>query len=268
MKEDMRRKVKIAWVIAALLTAGGAWAEPRWRQQENYTARGAGEPRDTAGVFDYYVLSLSWSPSYCAGLSPWRSDPQCARRFAFVLHGLWPQFERGWPQDCASPDRGYVPRPVATRMRDIMPSAALVFHAYRKHGTCTGLGVDGYFDLARQLFAKVRIPGRFQDLVAERTTIAPNELIEEFVASNPGLTPQMIAVSCGGPGQRLREVRICFAKDGAFRACGKNENQRRLCAAARMYVPPVRLSARQRGVLDGDAGGDALPPGPRNQRRD
>jgi ribonuclease T2 len=261
----MRRNAQLAWLLAALLATGASAEPPGWRQHSQYGARG-GEPRDAAGVFDYYVLSLSWSPSYCAGLSPWRSDPQCTRRFAFVLHGLWPQFERGWPQDCASPDRGYVPRPVADRMRDIMPSAALVFHAYRKHGTCTGLGVDGYFDLARQLFAKVKIPRRFEDLVAERTTIAPNELIDEFVASNPELTPQMVAVSCGGTGHRLREVRICFSKDGAFRACGKNENQRRLCAAERMYVPPVRVSAGQAGDRDDDARGDVLLPGPRNER--
>jgi ribonuclease T2 len=78
----------------------------------------------------------------------------------------------------------------------------------------------------------------------------------------------MIAVSCGGPGNRLREVRICFTKDGAFRACGKNENQRRLCAAARMYVPPVRLSPQQRGELDGDSRSDALLPGPGGDRWD
>jgi ribonuclease T2 len=53
----------------------------------------------------------------------------------------------------------------------------------------------------------------------------------------------MIAVQCGGSGNRLREVRICFSKSGTFRACGPNENQRRLCSADRMYVPPVRASA-------------------------
>ena len=81
-----------------------------------------------------------------------------------MLHGLWPQYERGWPQDCRSSDRGYVPGPVANRMLDIMPSKRLVFHEYRKHGTCSGLGVDGYFDLARRLHDKVKIPARFVGL--------------------------------------------------------------------------------------------------------
>ena len=83
------------------------------------------------------------------------------RPYAFVLHGLWPQHERGWPQDCRSSDRGWVPGPVAERMLDIMPSKKLIFHEYRKHGTCSGLGVDGYFGLARQLYEKVKIPPRF-----------------------------------------------------------------------------------------------------------
>jgi ribonuclease T2 len=261
----MSNRARIACLAVALIAAGAALAErPGWRPDADARERG---PRDSAGVFDYYVLALSWSPSYCAGLGPGRGDAQCARRFAFVLHGLWPQFERGWPQDCASPDGGFVPRPVAERMRDIMPSAALVFHAYRKHGTCSGLGVDGYFELARRLFARVQIPPRFQDLVAERMTIAPSELIGEFVASNPELTPAMIAVTCGGPGNRLREVRICFAKDGAFRACGQNENQGRLCRAARMYVPPVRSPAPRHGEGRGAGDGDPMLPGPRDDVR-
>ena len=222
-----------AALVAALLVTSSARAEDQRRFWEPRTVA-----RDRAGVFDYYLLSLSWSPSYCATANGAR---QCARRFAFVLHGLWPQFERGWPQDCQSPDRGYVPFRVAEGMRDIMPSDKLVFHTYRKHGTCSGLGVDGYFALARRLYEKITIPPRFRDLVDARFMISPGDLVGEFLASNPELKPDMIAVSCAGPGHRLREVRICFDKGGNLRACGANEEQRRLCSAARMYVPPVRL---------------------------
>ena len=118
----MRTCARLATALsAALFVASNALAEgPRpWRESP--------AARDPAGVFDYYLLSLSWSPSYCAA-SGARGDRQCARRFAFVLHGLWPQFERGWPQDCQSPDRGYVPYRVAEDMRDIMPSDRLVSH--------------------------------------------------------------------------------------------------------------------------------------------
>jgi ribonuclease T2 len=202
--------------------------------------------RGEAGVFDYYVLALSWSPTYCADAGDRRKDPQCDRRrgrpFAFVLHGLWPQYERGrWPQDCRTGDDGWVPGPVADRMLDIMPSKRLVFHEYRKHGTCTGLGVDAYFELARKLYGQVKIPLRYVKLADERLFVGVSELVQEFLAANPELKPDMLAVQCGGPGNRLREVRICFTKAGQFRPCGRNENQRRLCSADRMYVPPVRL---------------------------
>src|SRR5262245_38779684 len=220
-----------------------------------------------AGVFDYYVLALSWSPTYCAELRQGRYEPQCQaggeRRYAFVLHGLWPQYQRGWPEYCRSPDRGYVPRALANRMLDIMPSDKLIFNEYRKHGTCSGLGVEGYFALARQLYDKITIPPRFVGLTDDRLMLSPGELVRDFLAANPGLTPQMLVIECGGPGQRLREVRICFDKAGAFRACGSNEHARRLCSADRMYVPTVRPGpghvspANPREIL----------PGPREDRR-
>jgi ribonuclease T2 len=201
--------------------------------------------RNEAGVFDYYVLALSWSPTYCVEGGDDRNDPQCDRRrngrpYAFVLHGLWPQYERGWPQECRSGDRGWVPGPVADRMLDIMPSKRLVFYQYRKHGTCSGLGVDGYFKLSRQLYEKVKVPPRFANVSDDRMTVGVGELIDDFQTANPGLKPDMMSVQCGGAGHRLKEVRICFTKSGEFRSCGRNEDQRRLCSAERMYVPPVR----------------------------
>ena len=243
------RLLRIAAALMALILAGGdALAQrPQYRERPapyERDGQSGRERRDPAGVFDYYVLSLSWSPTYCADVGDSRRDPQCSHRpprpYAFVLHGLWPQFERGWPRNCQSPDRGYVPGPVADRMLDIMPSRRLVFHEYRTHGTCSGLGVDGYFDLARQLYEKVKIPRRFVGPIEERMTISPGDLIAEFTAANPRLEPDMLAVQCGGPGNRLKEVRICFDKSGKFRACGRNEDQSRLCSAERMYVPPVR----------------------------
>ncbi|MBY0423207.1 MAG: ribonuclease T2 [Parvularculaceae bacterium] len=201
---------------------------------------------DKPGVFDYYALVLSWTPTYCAELDPGRADPQCdarGRPFAFVLHGLWPQYARGWPERCQTANGGFVPRAVADRMRDIMPNAQLVFHEYRRHGTCSGLAPDAYFDLSRKLFEKVTIPPAFRSVVGDRMTIAPAALEAAFIAANPGLSADGIAVSCGGTGDRLKDVRICFNKSGAFRRCGENENQARLCRAARVFVPPVRAGA-------------------------
>jgi ribonuclease T2 len=270
---------RLARAFAALIVLGFAFGDAqaqlyRERPQpynRDYDSRDRGGREHQPGVFDYYLLSLSWSPTYCADTGEARRDPQCSPRsgrpFAFVLHGLWPQYERGWPRDCRSSDRGFVPGPVADRMLDIMPSKRLVFHEYRTHGTCSGLGVDGYFDLARQLHDKVKIPRRFAGPVEERMTISPGELVAEFTAANPQLKPDMIAVSCGGPGNRLREVRICFDKGGTFRSCGRNEDQARLCSADRMYVPPVRFGA-DAGTPDRKPSNpsEEILPGPRERR--
>ena len=61
---------------------------------------GAAAKGPVPGQFDYYVLALSWSPSYCAGEAGQNDQQQCApgRRFAFVVHGLWPQYNKGWPE--------------------------------------------------------------------------------------------------------------------------------------------------------------------------
>jgi ribonuclease T2 len=222
-----------ARIVIALLAAGSIGAGVALAQ------------RSEPGKFDYYVLALSWSPTYCADGGDERNDPQCTRSargrpYAFVVHGLWPQYERGWPQECRSADRGWVPARVANRMLDIMPSKRLIFYEYRKHGTCSGLGADAYFGLARRLYEKVKVPPRFEKVTDERMTVGVAELIGEFQKANPSLKPDMVSVLCGGAGHRLREVRICFTKEGEFRACGRNEDQRRLCNAERMYVPPVR----------------------------
>src|SRR5690349_16354816 len=152
----------LALIVLGLVAETALAQRPAYRQWDGY-GRGAGDRDGSArehqpGDLDYYLLALSWSPTYCADVGEERRDPQCSfaggRPYAFVLHGLWPQYERGWPSNCRSPDRGYVPGPVADRMLDIMPSRRLVFHEYRTHGSCSGLGVDAYFDLARQLYAK------------------------------------------------------------------------------------------------------------------
>jgi ribonuclease T2 len=124
-------------------------------------------------------------------------------------------------------------------MLDIMPSSRLVIHEYRKHGTCSGLTPDGYYGLARRLYNSVTIPQRFV-MPNNDFTISPDAVVRAFVDANPELKPDMMAVSCGGPGNRLREVRICFSRDGTPTRCGRNEEQNRLCRASNMYVPPVR----------------------------
>jgi ribonuclease T2 len=64
--------------------------------------------------------------------------------------------------------------------------------------------------------------------------------VSAFVDINPELKSDMLGVACGGPGNRMREVRICFTRDGEPTRCGRNEDQARLCRSPRMHVPPAR----------------------------
>ncbi len=196
-----------------------------------------------AGDFDYYSLVLSWSPTHCESPEGQDDDTQCAPRgrrpYAFILHGLWPQYERGYPEDCPTRTRPYVSQAVIDEMFDIMPSKRLIIHEYRKHGTCSGLSPEGYYQTARRMFESLKIPPQFQN-PPKAQFMSPAEVVRAFVNANPALKPDMMGVACRGPGTRFREVRICFSKTGAPRACGPNENQRQLCRSDRMHVPPVR----------------------------
>src|SRR5689334_6277805 len=84
-------------------------------------------PQDAPGQFDFYVLSLSWSPSFCQSSEDRGSSPaQCrGRRFAFVVHGLWPQAERGPLRACVIPPPR-LPRPIMVSMLDLMPAPGLI----------------------------------------------------------------------------------------------------------------------------------------------
>src|ERR1700758_2731048 len=85
------------------------------------------------GQFDFYVLSLSWSPSFCETAGG--RGPECgARPYSFVVHGLWPQYERGFPQSCQSP-APRLDRRIVADMLDLMPAPRLVYHEWDTHGT-------------------------------------------------------------------------------------------------------------------------------------
>lgn len=197
----------------------------------------AGRATDDPGRFDYFVLSLSWSPTYCAETERPRDAPQCrARRpYAFVLHGLWPQYENGWPSDCAGDT--WVPEDVIAAMLDVMPARGLVIHQYRKHGVCSGLAPDDYFALARRAFASVTIPERYA-APSEPIVTSPQKIEADFIAANPSLDERSVAIACGR-GRRLREVRICLTRDLRPRPCGQRVDRSAACRR-HVVLPPVR----------------------------
>lgn len=192
---------------------------------------------DRAGEFDYYVLSLSWSPSYCEAEGKRANRFQCAspRPYAFVVHGFWPQYEKGWPQYCRIQRyRGLREREVDS-MLDIMPSPSLVRHQWKKHGTCSGLAPGGYLDTLRRAYEKVTIPPRLTRL-DDYVMVDPSSVEKAFRAANPGLMAAGVAVTCDR--RRLREVRICMTRDLKFRRCDAVD--RRGCRSRRVVMPPTR----------------------------
>ncbi|MEP4273664.1 MAG: ribonuclease T [Roseibium sp.] len=191
---------------------------------------------DEAGDFDFYVLALSWSPTYCKQEGQNASRHQCdvSNAFRFVVHGLWPQYERGYPESCpGAPQR--IDRRIAVSMEDIMPSHNLVFHQWRKHGTCSGLPPEEYFDLTRRAYEKITVPGVFRTLDKPGKS-APATVEKAFRLANSGLREDGMAVTCDRG--ELEEVRICLTRDLEFRAC--REVARTGCRSGKLTVPPPR----------------------------
>jgi ribonuclease T2 len=192
---------------------------------------------DRPSGFDFYVLSLSWSPTYCASAKGKKSLEQCGpdKTFAFIAHGLWPQNEKGYPETCATTEPRRVPEELGRAYFDIMPSMGLIGHEWRKHGSCSGLSQKAYLDTTRAAFERIKLPA---DIVAADSakTYSAETIEQSFIAANPELRPEGIAVSCEG--NRLEEVRICLAKDLSFRTCP--EVDAKACSLKRITVPPAR----------------------------
>ncbi|HLH97074.1 MAG TPA: ribonuclease T2 [Xanthobacteraceae bacterium] len=194
----------------------------------------AQEHANVPGDFDYYVLSLSWSPSFCATAHGAVGEPQCGRRpYSFVVHGLWPQYEKGFPENCEVPAPRLDHR-IVDGMLDLMPAPQLVYHEWDTHGTCSGLAARDYFELIRKAREKVAIPPEY-DNPQTPLKVAPQDVIASFINANPGLTRAGITIDCDRT--RLREVRICLARDLSFRDCS---GQRPACRSPSVLMPPAR----------------------------
>jgi len=211
---------RLALLLLFLLTAGSALlgfsSHHRARQHV----------QSQPGVFDYYVLALSWSPEFCHSHP---SNVQCSGHSGFVVHGLWPQFVDGYPEHCSTQPGLANP----SSMTDIMPDPSLVAHEWATHGTCSGLDAEAYFKLVRQAFGAVHVPAR---LAAPRQTFSmtPQQIKEEFVAANPRLRPEELAVSCGN--NYLTGVSVCLTKQLQPTAC----QALRDCRANSVKIAPVR----------------------------
>jgi ribonuclease T2 len=231
------------------------------------------------GQFDFYLLTLSWSPSFCeasaeragqanrndqsavaaaraqsqdqdaqpqgdgAADQPRRNgrrsrNEQCGDRpYSFVVHGLWPQYERGFPEFCQTP-APRLNRNIVSSMLDLMPSPQLIFREWDRHGTCSGLSARAYFDNVRRARASVKIPDQYLAL-RDPLTVTPGEVADAFVKANAGMTRATISVACDA--KRLNEIRICMSKDFKLQDCP--DVTQRSCKRDTLVMPPVRKAA-------------------------
>jgi ribonuclease T2 len=210
--------------------------EPAITDESSVAARASPDVPELGKGFDFYVLALSWSPSYCASKGKDADAQQCrlAKPLGFSVHGLWPQFERGYPADCPTDAPQDVSREIITKIKSVMPSASLARYEWRKHGTCSGLSPRDYFDTLLAAFARIRVPDNFRT-PSQSMTVEPNTVEAAFVRSNPGLKPAGIAVMCDK--RYLGEIRFCLNKDLTFRDC--REVDRRACKSRSVEMPPI-----------------------------
>jgi ribonuclease T2 len=180
-------------------------------------ASSAANAQSRSGNFDFYVLALSWSPSFCALEGREKGREQCdGPAKGFVLHGLWPQYERGFPSNCEHPFRN-APNSVIQQIRGLFPEDGLARHQWRKHGTCSGQPPAAYFAEVRRAVEKVKIPEAFNE-AKEGGRVNPRDIERKFIDANQGLRPGMLATTCVRG--MLQEVRVCLSKDlRSFQMC-------------------------------------------------
>lgn len=173
---------------------------------------------ERSGDFDYYVLSLSWSPNWCVLEGRAKGSPQCDDDFGWVMHGLWPQYENGWPSYCPTTERN-PSRRMTNDMADVMGTSGLAWHQWSKHGVCSGLSAPEYYQLSRDAYAQINRPPVFRKL--PRTLQVPAHVVEEaFLKSNPTLEQDGVTVTCRAG--MIQEVRICLDTDLNPRTCGRD----------------------------------------------
>ena len=232
---------RTGWLLAAAMAVlAGCSEEKPAEKPKTETSRKAPEKQAKIPLgkgFDFYVLSLSWSPTWCAGNDAGGRTQQCRRGAdnGFIVHGLWPQNERGYPEFCRTRESDRVPESLGRTVLDIIPSMGLIGHQWRKHGSCSGLGQKDYFAVTRAAFERVRIPAALE---AQRgaARLSPDAVEEAFIAANPGLGSGGMAVTCEDG--RLEEVRICMNAALSFRACPAVD--RAACRLKSIEQPPIR----------------------------
>jgi ribonuclease T2 len=173
------------------------------------------DPSGDAAAFDYYVLALSWAPTFCA--SHPADHAECSLRRGFVVHGLWPQYAGGGgPEHCSAADA--LDRETVERAKAAMPDERLIHHEWVVHGTCSGLTAHDYFETLIRAIGRLSIPSEFDG--DKPHTMTASQIVASFTKANPSMTGRSVVLRCRGP--QLEEVRICLSPDLRPEPCGRD----------------------------------------------
>jgi len=173
---------------------------------------------------DSYVLALSWSPQHCSTVdgNSKAHELQCKlNKFGFVVHGLWGQNDKAHtkcdqPRNCGS---SVVTDEIIKKAICIMPGVTLIQGEWQKHGTCTGMTQDQYFDKTIELWGNIVKPD-IGLIVNSKNEVSVDKIVDGFVKSNTnvGIFSDAIAVQVG-KNNRFKEVFICYDLDFKFTQC-------------------------------------------------
>ena len=189
----------------------------------------------SAGQFDYYLLTLSWAPDFCAAPGGNKDPRECGagKHIGFVVHGLWPQGESGrGPENCGSVSP--VSQAIIAATLNYIPSNSLIQHEWTAHGSCSGLSADDYFATVRKARDSVTIPPDLASLT-QQTSESAAQVEAQFAAANPSFPKAAFRATCTGGA--LQEARICLAKDLTARECTASAGE---CTAPSMKILPPR----------------------------
>jgi len=221
---------RAAWINTALAAAFAMFAAAAVQARHHHaTTNRSGQ----AGQFDYYVLSLSWAPTYC--LTHTDDGDECSGKgYGFVLHGLWPQYDAGgYPENC--PAQFDLSADAATKGRTLYPSERLMQHEWREHGTCSGLDAREYFNTAHRATAVVKIPAAMEAPRSEQRLTA-ERIANLFQGSNPQLPEGAMTLTCSRA--ELSEIRVCLTRDLKPRSCGRGVHSN--CPRVPLNIPASR----------------------------
>lgn len=191
------------------------------------------------GRFDYYVLALSWQPAFCEFHS---TTPECRSQndsrydaTHLVLHGLWPNVRgdsrhdyeycgvarelrekdrsRNW---CAMPTPG-LSEESQKRLNPLMPGlqSCLERHEWFRHGVCSGLTANQYFEKAASLvekMAKTKFSTYIANNIGKRVSLG--SLLSEFDKDFGKGSSRGLALLCDSKHgtSMLTEVRLYLKK--------------------------------------------------------